>query len=230
MKYIIIGLGKYGRTLAETLSTIGNEVIGVDTNEERVEKLKDKLSTTFILDATDPQSLSVLPLLKVDVVIVAFTKDFGKSIRIIAMLKKAGVKHIYARMIDSIHRTVIESFEIDKVLTPEHDSAYSTAIAISLGINIEMMKVDDDNSIIKFQIPQKCAGYLLSDFEQESGIKIISLTRNVTVKNMLGMNVKKQIVAENIREEGYSLEENDIITCFANNKKFSELWKSINKS
>mgnify|MGYP003171422714 CR=1 FL=1 len=70
MKYIIIGLGNYGSVLAEELSALGHEVIGVDTNERRVDVLKDKIATSFIIDATDEQSLSVLPLKDVDVVIV----------------------------------------------------------------------------------------------------------------------------------------------------------------
>ena len=59
MKYIIIGLGNYGGVLAEELSVLGHEVIGVDTNEHRVDVLKDKIATSFIIDATDEQSLSV---------------------------------------------------------------------------------------------------------------------------------------------------------------------------
>lgn len=76
MKYIIIGLGNYGGVLAEELSVLGHEVIGVDTNEHRVDVLKDKIATSFIIDATDEQSLSVLPLKDVDVVIVAIGEKF----------------------------------------------------------------------------------------------------------------------------------------------------------
>ena len=79
MKYIIIGLGNYGGVLAEELSVLGHEVIGVDTNEHRVDVLKDKIATSFIIDATDEQSLSVLPLKDVDVVIVAIGENFGAS-------------------------------------------------------------------------------------------------------------------------------------------------------
>ena len=100
MKYIIIGLGNYGGVLAEELSVLGHEVIGVDTNEHRVDVLKDKIATSFIIDATDEQSLSVLPLKDVDVVIVAIGENFGASVRVVALLKKKGVKHIYARAVD----------------------------------------------------------------------------------------------------------------------------------
>lgn len=59
MKYIIIGLGNYGGVLAEELSVLGHEVIGVDTNEHRVDVLKDKIATSFIIDALRTNNRSV---------------------------------------------------------------------------------------------------------------------------------------------------------------------------
>ncbi|MDO4181255.1 MAG: NAD-binding protein, partial [Bacteroidales bacterium] len=125
MKYIIIGLGNYGGMLAEELSALGHEVIGVDTNEHHVEMLKDKIATSFIIDATDEQSLSVLPLKGVDVVIVAIGENLGASVRVVALLKQKGVKHIYARAVDEVHRSVLEAFNLDNILTPEKDAARS---------------------------------------------------------------------------------------------------------
>ena len=71
MKYIIIGLGNYGHVLAEELSALGHEIIGADISESRVDSIKDKVATAFVIDATDEQSLSVLPLNSVDIVVVA---------------------------------------------------------------------------------------------------------------------------------------------------------------
>lgn len=88
MKYIIIGLGNYGHVLAEEFSALGHEVIGADISESRVDSIKDKVATAFVIDATDEQSLSVLPLNSVDVVIVAIGENFGASIRVVALLKQ----------------------------------------------------------------------------------------------------------------------------------------------
>ena len=123
MKYIIIGLGNYGGGLAEELMAIGHEVIGVDQNEGRVDNLKDKITTAFVLDATDELALETLPLREIDVVIVAIGENFGASVRVVALLKQKKVKHIFARAIDSVHKAILEAFAIDKVLTPEKDAA-----------------------------------------------------------------------------------------------------------
>ena len=72
--------------LAEELSALGHEVIGADVSVGRVDSLKEKIATAFVIDATDEQALSVLPLNSVDVVIVAIGENFGASIRVVALL------------------------------------------------------------------------------------------------------------------------------------------------
>ena len=106
MKYIIIGLGNYGHMLAEELSVLGHEVIGADVSASRVDSIKEKIATAFVLDATDEQALAALPLSGVDVVIVAIGENFGASIRVVALLKQQKVAHIYARAIDTDYYVV----------------------------------------------------------------------------------------------------------------------------
>jgi trk system potassium uptake protein TrkA len=62
MKYLVIGLGTYGRELAINLSLQGNEVIGVDHRSENIEAVKEQLMTVYELDAKDENSLKLLPL------------------------------------------------------------------------------------------------------------------------------------------------------------------------
>lgn len=92
MKYIIIGLGNYGHVLAEELSALGHEIIGADISESRVDSIKDKVATAFVIDATDEQSLSVLPLNSVDIVVVAIGENFwsiGTCCRVVEAEKGA---------------------------------------------------------------------------------------------------------------------------------------------
>ena len=214
MKYIIIGLGNYGSVLAEELSALGHEVIGVDTNERRVDVLKDKIATSFIIDATDEQSLSVLPLKDVDVVIVAIGENFGASIRVVALLKKNGVKHIYARAVDEVHKTVLEAFNLDSILTPEEEAARSL--------------IDEEHYVMKFKLPGSFVGYKVSDLslEKEFNIKIIALVKGKQVFNSLGISIMEHAV-ENKFEEDYLLEEEDRLVCYGKYKDFMDFWKAL---
>lgn len=228
MKYIIIGLGNYGGVLAEELSLLGNEVIGVDTSEHRVEVIKDKIAATFILDATEEQALSILPLNDVDIVIVAIGEDLGSSVRVVALLKKMKVKHIYARAVDNIHATILEAFNLDSILKPEKDAARSLSQRLDMKVNVESFKVDEDNYVLKFKVPYLLVGYKIKDlkFEEEFSIKIIALIQGENGHNSIGMSVVKRQTAASI-DPAYQLMDNDELVCYGIYKDFIKFWKAI---
>ena len=228
MKYIVIGLGNYGGGLAEELMAIGHEVIGVDQNEGRVDNLKDKITTAFVLDATDELALETLPLREIDVVIVAIGENFGASVRVVALLKQKKVKHIFALAIDSVHKAILEAFAIDKVLTPEKDAAREFVQFLALGIHAESFRVDEDYYVIKFKVPRKCAGYPLSgmNLEEDFHLKLIALKQAAEVKNILGMKkLTKEVMT--VIPDNYLLKEEDELVCYGLYKDFQALWKAF---
>ena len=77
MKYIIVGIGNFGGYLAKRLTNLGHEVIGVDSNESRIELIKDNITHSIVMDATDQAAVKNLPLKDTDVVIIAIGEDIG---------------------------------------------------------------------------------------------------------------------------------------------------------
>lgn len=136
MKYIVIGLGNYGGVLAEELSAMGHEVIGVDSNVHHVELVKDKIVTAYIMDSTDEHAISSLPLKDIDCVIVAIGEDLGASVRTVALLKKKGTRHIMARALDDVHKMILDAFGLEHILTPEKDAARALARLLEEKMNI----------------------------------------------------------------------------------------------
>ena len=172
MKYLIIGLGNYGGVLAEELTALGHEVVGVDSEELQAERYKDKVATTYVLDVTDEMALSVLPLNSVDIVIVAIGENFGASVRIVSLLKKHNVKHIYARAVDEVHKAVLDAFSLERILTPEKDAARLLVQLMELNAEVEHFSVDENNYVFKFSIPSKLIGYKINELSIEEEFKI----------------------------------------------------------
>ena len=228
MKYIIIGLGNYGHVLAEELSALGHEIIGADISESRVDSIKDKVATAFVIDATDEQSLSVLPLNSVDIVIVAIGENFGASIRVVALLKQKKVPRIFARAIDAVHKAVLEAFNLDSILTPEKEAARSLVQLLDLHVNVESFQIDEEHYVMKFKLPSCFVGYKVSDLslETEFNIKIIALIKGEKVLNGLGISILEHQV-ENHFEENYELEEEDQLVCYGLYKNFMDFWKAL---
>lgn len=133
MKYLVIGLGNFGSTLASKLTDMGHDVIGVDSNEYHIEDIKDRISVAYIMDATDKSALRTLPLDDIDRAVVAIGQSMDASLRAVAALKELRVAHIYARAIDQTHRSILRAMSIEKVFIPESFAA--TIIAEKFATN-----------------------------------------------------------------------------------------------
>src|SRR5690554_367957 len=135
MKYIVLGLGNFGRALAIDLTKRGHEVIGVDTNMIKVEHLKETITHTVCLDSTDENAMASLPLQDADAVIVAIGEDEGASILTTALVKNFKSKRIIGRVMSDLQKTVLEAMDIQEYIMPEEDAADRLALTLNhLGI------------------------------------------------------------------------------------------------
>ncbi len=228
MRYMIIGLGIYGSNLARDLTFQGHEVIGVDSNHARIDALKDYISTVYLLDSTEESSLSVLPLKNVDVVIVTIGEDFGASVKTVALLKQYGVKHLYARAIDSLHYSILECFNLERILTPEQRAADDLSKEMLLGSDIQSMAIDAENMVIKFKAPDYFVGltYDTLNLHEEYGVTLIAVCRAEATTNLLGVTVRENRLID-VSSPSAKVLAGDIFTCVATRRAFTTMMKHI---
>ncbi len=230
MRYLIIGLGIYGSNLAVDLANMGHEVIGADINPSLVENIKDNISTAYIIDSTDETSLSVLPLKNVDLVIVAIGENFGASIRTVAVLKKMQVPHIYARAIDSLHESILSSFNIDRILTPEQRAAKDLMYEMELGAAVASMRVDQDHYILKFTAPDALEGepYDSDSLQKKYSLRLIAAARPTDTRNLLGMKSSELRLLDLKGNTDQRIAHGDVLTCMGTEKGFRSMFRDLN--
>lgn len=224
MKYLIIGLGNFGSSMAVELSQLGHEVVGVDCLEHKIAGVKDFIASAVQLDATEVISLRMLPLKDMDVVVVAVGTNFGASVQIVALLKQEKVKTIFARAISDIHAAVLESLSVDRILTPEKDAAKLLCSTMEFKGFESSLKVDEDHFVIKFITPAKFVGKTLKDINLESKFNLLILTVSETIgrTNLFGKIVSKhKVIQEPV--QGYILKDNDVIVAYGLYNDFQEL-------
>ena len=228
MKCIIIGLGTYGRVLADEMSALGHEVIAADSDASRVERVKDFCDAVFQIDASDELALSVLPLKKVDVIIVAIGSNLGASVRVVALLKKLGVKHIYARANDYVHKSILQAFDIEKILIPEERAARSLVRQMELGVKTDLFRLDDTYCVYKFRIPEKFVGLRANELRlyENFRLKIIAIKKSERVLNFTGIEYNNSIVV-NTTEDDLTMETNDVLVCYGKESDFRKLCRSL---
>lgn len=228
MKYIIIGLGIYGHVLAEELSALGHEVIGVDSNAGKVDSIKEKVATAFVINATDEQALAVLPLKSVDIVIVAIGENFGASIRVVALLKKMKVPRIYARAMDEVHRSVLEAFNLERILNPEEEAARGLVRRQEFGADIETFRIDTNYYVMKFTVPDKLVGYTVNELNLDTDfhLKLLALKREETLKNSLGISLLEHEVVNELPDND-EIQSGDQLVCYGRYQDFRKFWKAL---
>ena len=228
MRYLIIGLGIYGQNLARDLQDMGHEVVGVDSDESRVDQMKDTLATVYCVDTTEASALNVLPYKNCDLVVVCIGENFGASVKTVALLKQAGVKHIYARAIDPLNQAILECFELDRILMPEQHAAADLAREIRLGRDITTMDITDDIFMVKAPVDEYHEGKSYVDMVAEAAktaegskdfVRIIAATRPVKRLSLLKVATFGQTMLD-ITDPSVIAQKGDVITVIASSRLF----------
>lgn len=126
MQIAVIGLGNFGAKLAESLHALGGEVIAVDSAEETVEGIKDRVSQAVCLDATDERALRAVGIAEVDAAVVAMT-DVQASILAATLLKQIGITRIIARATSGVHERILREVGATQILRVEEQMAEQSA-------------------------------------------------------------------------------------------------------
>ena len=123
----VIGLGKFGFSLAKALTDLGIKVVGVDVNPEYVRRAQDTLAQTFEADATDQKALSQIGFQDLDRVIVSTGSSMEASILVVLNLQSVGVKNIWVKAISEAHERVLYKLSVPFVVFPEAFVAFQLA-------------------------------------------------------------------------------------------------------
>lgn len=177
MKYIIIGLGYFGSTLASNLTSQGHEVIGIDNREERIDELKENISIVMELDATNQNAMKSLPLQDVDAVIVAIGEDVGSSVLALTILKNLNANRIIGRAITPLHRNILIQIGIKEIVQPEEDSALFVSSMLQIKNAKKVMELNGETAVAEIMVPEKYVGHNLDSVNIESrfNLKIIAV-------------------------------------------------------
>lgn len=228
MKIIVIGLGYYGKSVAERLAEVGHEIICVDNRMSNIEAIKDKVSAAFALDATDINSLSSIPVKEADLCLVTIGEDLDASVRTIALLKKLGARHIFARASDPVHRSIVDAFNVDRIIMPEDDSARDFVAQLQFNPEIRTFNIAKDTGVFKFRVPESMAGKTVGEAELQSrfGLSVICVVKAGHSVNDVGI-MATELVPDNNVSDGTVLEKGDFLVCYGSEKGLLKLSRNV---
>lgn len=181
--FAIIGLGRFGAAIALELSSLGHEVMAVDTDEDKVRQVADKVTHAVTADARKLEVLQALGLRNFDCAVVAMGGDVGNSALVTLNLKELGIPQVVCKAQSHVHRKVLEKIGADRVIFPEHEMGQKVAQGLSSSSVLNFIEFSEDYGIVELEAPSSWRGKTLRELDVRNAfhVTVIALRRNGTL-------------------------------------------------
>lgn len=179
-QFIVVGLGRFGTSVAETLYGLGNDVLAVDSDEEIVQNISERVTHAVQLDANDENSLRALGIGNFDVAIISIGSDIQASILATLLVKDMGVKHIIAKANDALHAKVLYKIGANRVIFPERDMGVRVAHNLCSSSILDYIELSPDFSIAEIASPKEWENRNLKELNLRAtyGINVVAIKRS----------------------------------------------------
>jgi trk system potassium uptake protein TrkA len=180
--FAVIGLGRFGRALVEELIKLEAEVLVIDKDYDKIEKVAKALTNTVCLDSTDIEALKEVGISNYDKVVVATGMDVDNSILTTLILKDLGVKEVYVKVQSDYHARVVEKLGVDHehLIWPERSTGIRLAKVLVSNSFLDFFELDEDYSFITIKATDKVVGHNLLDLDirRNYQVNIVAVRRN----------------------------------------------------
>lgn len=178
-QYIVIGAGRFGTSLAQSLLNAGQEVMVIDENEKIIQQLSETMDNVAIVSATDEIALKNIGLSNFDVAIVCIGSDLRASIMATLIAKDLGVPYVISKATDKIQADVLRKIGADRVVFPEHDMGVKLAKALTFDNLVDYIELDDTHAIFEITVPSYWIGRNLIDLRvrKKYNMNVVAIKR-----------------------------------------------------
>lgn len=179
-EFAVIGLGRFGSSLAETLVANGHTVLGIDRDPVIVQQLADDLTQTVSLDTTDEDALMEVDIQSYETVVVAIGTHFESSLLTTVALKSLGVRNVICKAATQRHHDILMKVGADRVILPEHEAGSRVAHELSaLGI-LDQISLPGTRRVTEVRLPQRLHGRSVAqaEFEKLHRLHVSALIRD----------------------------------------------------
>ena len=210
-QFAVLGLGRFGSSLAMTLAEAGYEVMAIDRSIEHVQAITPFVTQAVQADVTDIDNLKELGLRNFDVAVVAIGKDLQSSLMATLLLKEIGTPYVVAKASTSEHRRVLEKLGADRIISPEEDMGKRLANNLIAGNAIDYIELSNDYSIMEIGILDEWVGHTICDLNIRAryGINIIAVECGGEINILPSAD--------------YQLKEHDKVVVVGNNNSIKDL-------
>jgi trk system potassium uptake protein TrkA len=175
-QFLVVGLGRFGGALAETLMELGHEVLGVDLDAKTVQDYADVLTHVREADSTNPEAMTQIGAADFSTAVVAIGNDMEASILTTALLADLGIQRVVAKAITRPHGRILERVGADRVVFPERDMGVRVGHTLT-GRTIDYIQLDPGFALVEVTAPREIVGKTLAGAEvrRRYGITVVCI-------------------------------------------------------
>lgn len=213
-QFVVIGCGRFGTSLAQTLYSLGYDVMAIDKSEEIIQEISSSVTYAVQADALDENTLKTLGISNFDVAVVTIGSDMQASIMATLIAKELGVNLVISKAQNELHAKVLQKIGADKVVFPERDMGARIAHNLVSSNILDYIEFAPDYSIVEIVVPDDWRNKTLRELKLPTthGINVIA------VKQGDGLNISPY--ADDI------IDADDILIVIGNNKDLQKLEKN----
>lgn len=179
---VVIGLGRFGTTVARDLYQQDHQVLALDQNERAVQEIAPHVTEAVQVDATDESALRDLGVPNFDAAIIAIGGDIPTSLMTTVLLKNLGIPYIVARSHDTLHGATLERLGADKIVSPEQETGGRLAHSLATPTVVDYLEVSRNYGISKIVAQDSYIGKTLEELgfgirRQQDGVSVVLIRR-----------------------------------------------------
>lgn len=181
--YAVIGLGRFGISLASTLAEADCDVMVVDIDEEKIQEMAEKVTYAVKADVKEPGTLKALGVQNMDVVVVGISENMEASILATLQAKDLKVPFVMAKAMNELHGRILSKVGADEVIYPEKTMGLRTARNLLSNGLLDIFELSQDFSIAEFSVPESWVGKSLSQLKirEKHNINVVAIKSADTV-------------------------------------------------
>lgn len=227
-QFVVIGLGRFGRKVAETLAKKGAPVIAIDSKPELVGNVSNFVIKAVQIDSTDEDALVASGVKDVDVAVVGMGEDVESSILTTALLKNLNIKEIVARASTPLHAQILKMVGATRVVFPEEDMGIRVANSILSPGVLEYIELGADYTLAEIEAKSESIDRTIDelDLRAKYGVNVLIVKRKVfEAGEKLEETMKKEMKV--LPTSDYKIQEGDVLVVVGNSKDIESFEKHM---
>lgn len=208
----VIGLGRYGSSLALKLSELGGDVIAIDKREPRTEAIKDRVAEAITLDATDEGALRDIGIAEVDAAVVGIGQNIEENIMVTTLLRRMGVTRVISRAMSNLHAKILEEVGATRVIRIEEQMGEEVARLLIAPHILQHIRFASGYSLVELKPIKEFIGQTIEElrFRQKYQVNIAALQKRIRSIDEDGKSIFK-IETKSPPDPNDIVGENDIL-------------------